>query len=384
MATRKLISIGQSYVVALNRRLAHEMARAGAGRWEVTAVAPAFFHGDLRPIRLEPMPGEVCKLEVVRAILSRWPHFFFYGLRLRKLLSRPFDLVHCWQEPYVIVGGQVAWWTGRSKPLVFYTFQNMAKTYPPPFSLIERYCVECCAGWLACGETVRQTQLNRGYAAKPHRVMPLGVDVERFRPDPAAAKKVRESLGLKDNGPPVIGFVGRFVEEKGLRTLMNALDHPSCSSLRAMFVGGGPMESELSEWGRRHGDRIRIVTGVVHDEVPAYLNAIDVLCAPSQTTPRWREQFGRMLVEAMACGTPVIASDSGEIPYVVGDAGLIVGERDQAGWAAAIGELRDSPARRKDLAARGLERARANYAWPIVARRHLNFFDELLASRKPQ
>ena len=60
---------------------------------------------------------------------------------------------------------------------------------------------------------------------------------------------------------------------------------------------------------------------------------MDLLCAPSRTTPRWREQFGRMLIEAMACGVPVIASPSGEIPYVVGDAGVLVPEGDPDGLA---------------------------------------------------
>jgi glycosyltransferase involved in cell wall biosynthesis len=65
---------------------------------------------------------------------------------------------------------------------------------------------------------------------------------------------------------------------------------------------------------------VRIVK-VAHDEVPAYLNAMDLLCAPSLTTPSWREQLGRMVVEALACGVPVISSDSGELPFVVADAG---------------------------------------------------------------
>jgi glycosyltransferase involved in cell wall biosynthesis len=369
--------------VALNRRLAHEMARAGAGAWEVTVAAPKFFHGDLRPILLEASPGEACRLEPVRAILSRWPHFFFYGLRLRRLLSQPFDLVHCWQEPYVFAGGQVALWTGTNKPLVFYTFQNIHKTYPPPFSQIERFCVRRCAGWLPCGELVRETLLNRkcGYEAKPHRVMPLGVDTEHFRPDPAAAREIRASLGFLESGPPVIGFLGRFIEAKGLRILMRALDRHGRSPWRAIFVGGGPMETELREWERRHGERVRIVTGVAHDQVPAYLNAMDILCAPSRTTTRWREQFGRMLVEALACGTPVVASDSGEIPHVVADAGVIVGERDEDGWTNAIGDLLDNAARRKELASRGIQHARQHYAWPVVARMHLEFFDEILASR---
>jgi glycosyltransferase involved in cell wall biosynthesis len=112
--------------------------------------------------------------------------------------------------------------------------------------------------------------------------------------------------------------------------------------------------------------------------VPRYLNAMDVLCAPSCTTPRWREQFGRMLVEAFACGVPVIGSDSGEIPHVLGDAGLVAREGDEAAWGRALAGLLESPARRGELAVRGMERARARFAWPVVARQHLDFFERLV------
>ena len=149
-----------------------------------------------------------------------------------------------------------------------------------------------------------------------------------------------------------------------------------------MFVGMGPLEAELRQWAAGFGDRVRIVTGVTHDRVPAYLNAMDVLCAPSQTTPRWREQFGRMLAEAFACGVPVLASNSGEIPYSVGDAGVIVDEHDESQWIAALGSLLESPARRSELVMRGLDRARTLFDWRVVARKHLAFFDELLDGRR--
>ena len=115
-----------------------------------------------------------------------------------------------------------------------------------------------------------------------------------------------------------------------------------------------------------------------HGDVPAHLNAMDLMCAPSQTTARWREQFGRMLIEAMACGVPVVASRSGEIPHVVGDAGLVVDEADVASWTSAIDRLLGDPAARRDLSARGIARAHDKYAWPVVARAHLKFFEELL------
>ncbi len=374
---RRLLTIGHSYCVAVNRRLAHEMAREGGRDWEVTAVAPEFFHGDLRPIVTEQIPGELCRLEKVPAFLTGRIHFFFYGGRLREILREGWDLVHCWEEPYIVAGGQVAWWTPRGTPLVFWTGQTISKNYPPPFSMIEKYCVARCAGWTARGENGVVAMLARGYDRKPHRVMPLGVDLDLFFPTLAAGKSIRAQLGWTTAGPPVVGFLGRFVEEKGIRTLTTALDNVA-TPWRAMFVGGGPLEEYLRSWSRRYGERVQIITDVSHSRVPEYLNAMDMMCAPSETTPAWREVFGRMLVEAFACNVPVIASDSGEIPMVVGDAGKIVREGDAHELAQAIAELIDNPRLRSEYAARGIERARSNYAWPIVARRHLDFFDELL------
>src|SRR5260221_13264043 len=104
---RRLLSIAHSYCVALNRRLPHEMARMAGDEWEVTAVAPTFFHGDLRPVPLEPQPGELCSLVPVAAHLTRTPQLFFYGPRLRAVLREQWDFVHCWEEPYLIAGGQI-------------------------------------------------------------------------------------------------------------------------------------------------------------------------------------------------------------------------------------------------------------------------------------
>ncbi len=370
---RKLLTVGHSYAVALNRRLAHEMASAGAGRWDVTVAAPAFVHGDLRPIPLEAAAGEACRLVPVSAYFTRRLQLMVYGRTLRHLLAESWDLIHCWEEPFVAAGGQIARWA-RGRPLVFYTFQNIAKRYPPPFGWIERMSLGRASGWLAAGHTVEAALGERAGYDKPHRVIPLGVDVDAFRPDPAAGAAIRRSLGWPEPGPPVVGYLGRFISAKGLATLTAAMEMIR-SPWRALFVGGGPMESELEAWAARFADRVRIVTGVPHDSVPAYLNAMDLLAAPSRTTPAWKEQLGRMLIEAMACGVPVAGSASGEIPFVIGDAGVVLPEADPAAWTTALAELLESPARRAGLGAAGLARARSVFAWPIIARRHLDFFD---------
>lgn len=358
------------------------MAKIGAGRWDVTVAAPKFVAGDLSPIALQRFTGEACRLVEIDAYLTQKIHVMFYGLRLRALLREAWDLVHCWEEPYIFSGVQIGYWAGKA-PIVYCTYQNIDKQYPFPFAAIERWCGRRCAGWITGSHTVEVVVNKRpgGFGQKPHRMIPLGVDLDAFRPDASARSEILRKLSWPSAGPPVIGYLGRFVPEKGVAMLQRILSRIK-SPWRAMFVGGGPLESELRAWAATQPDQVRIVTGVAHDEVPAYLNAMDILAAPSQTTPLWREQLGRMLLEAFACGVPVVGSNSGEIPYVIGDAGLVVPEADELAWSEALERLLNDSALRAELAERGLQRARADYAWPVVARKHLDFFDELLDHRE--
>jgi glycosyltransferase involved in cell wall biosynthesis len=198
-----------------------------------------------------------------------------------------------------------------------------------------------------------------------------------FKPNACGRSAIRARLKWSDDDR-VVGFLGRFVAEKGIDVLIRALPRLN-TPWRALFVGGGPIQPEIERFAAAHQGRVHVLTNVEHDQVPAHLNAMDVLCAPSQTTPRWTEQFGRMLIEAMASGVPVIASSSAEMPYVVGDAGIVVPEDEDDAWTSAIDSLLADDGRREDLARRGLARARERYAWPVVAAAHLAFFQELLA-----
>ena len=380
MSARRLLTIGHSYCVALNRRLAHELARAGGERWDVTVAGPAIFRGDLRRIAMEPQPNEPCRVVPLPARSTGRVHVMTYGRRLRELLQENWDIVHAWEEPYILAGGQIAYHAPSSARLVCATFQNIAKRYPPPFGWIERYVLRRSAGWIAFGHLVEETLQGRpGYRDRPRRVIPPGVDVAEFRPDAERRRTMLARLEWSPDGPPVIGYIGRLVPEKGLDLLMEVLDELA-SPWRALIVGTGPLESTIREWMGRHAGRVRLLADVAHDGVPAVLNACDVLALPSQTTPRWKEQLGRVLLEAFASGVPVVASDSGEIPFVVADAGRIVPEADRAAWGQALGALIDSPSLRAELSTRGRDRADRVYAWPVVARAHLEFFEELMQS----
>ncbi len=372
---RRLLTIAHSYVVTLNRRLAQELARAG--EWDVTAVAPTRYRGDFGWLALDAGTDEACDVRGVPVRGSRSAHLMRYGGAFGSILREPWDLVHCWEEPYVVAAWQVARGLPAGVPLVVATFQNIAKTYPPPFRWIEGAVMRRAAGVIAFGRTIEQTLAARGFGGLPTRVIPPGVDTALFRPDAARGGDRRRALGWTDG--PVVGYVGRLVPEKGLAVLTAALDRVA-APWRALIVGSGPEEGAVRRWADRHPGRVALVTDAGHADVPAWLDAMDLLCAPSLSTPAWREQFGRMLIEALASGVPVVASDSGEIPFVVGDAAVVVPEGDVAAWAAAIEALLGDAPRRADLAARGRARAVEVYAWPVVARRHLQFFDELMGA----
>ena len=354
------------------------MAVQGSGEWQVTAAAPARLQGDLRSIELEPISNEADSLVPIDLHFGSHPHLRMYGSQLRSLLQQSWDVVHGWEEPYVMASAQIARRVQRGVKFVPATFQNINKRYPPPVGIVERHVMSRADAWIAFGQTVYDTLCDRaGYSGKPSRVLSPGVDTERFHPDPVARTNMRHVLGWRKD-QPVVGFVGRFVEEKGIDTVLHALTH-SRQGWNVLFVGGGALMPRLESLRLQYPARVRLARDVGHSEMPAYLRTMDLLCAPSRTTTRWKEQFGRMLIEAMACGVPVVASDSGEIPYVVQDAGVVIPERDLVQWTETLDRLVADAAMRAQLAARGLARARAEFSWPVVARRHLDFFEEVLA-----
>src|SRR5947209_9432428 len=122
MRPRRLLTISHSYCVGLNRRLAHELARAGD--WDVTAAGPARFRGDFGWHALEPAPDEPCRIIALPVHFGRRIHVMTYGRGLSSLLAEPWDLVHCWEEPYVAATVQIARRMAANVPPVLATFQN--------------------------------------------------------------------------------------------------------------------------------------------------------------------------------------------------------------------------------------------------------------------
>jgi glycosyltransferase involved in cell wall biosynthesis len=109
------------------------------------------------------------------------------------------------------------------------------------------------------------------------------------------------------------------------------------------------------------------------------MQLLDAFVLPSLTRPNWIEQFGRVLPEAMACETPVIGSRSGEIPHVIGDAGLVFAEGNVPELVACVQKLLDDPQLYADLASRGRQRVLENYTQERIAQQTYEVYQEMLA-----
>ena len=203
---------------------------------------------------------------------------------------------------------------------------------------------------------------------------PNGVDLRLFHK--MDVKRLRTSLGLF--GYFVIGYLGRIVESKGLDTLVAAAARLEIE-YRLLIIGSGEYKADLVGIAEelRIADRIVWIDGMLPEKVPEYVNCMDTVVLPSRTTPDWVEFFGRVLIEGMACEVPVIASDSGEIPHVVGDAGLIFPEGDAVALADRIEQIARNPSFANQLIQRGLKRVK-EFTWETIADRTYEVYQAIL------
>lgn len=297
-------------------------------------------------------------------------HFHLYP-RLGRLLDRvrP-DLLHIDEEAYNFATGHAAWLARRRAiPFIFFTWQNLLRDYPLPFSWIERAVYQHASYAIAGNRDATSVLREKGYTGPVAVIPQFGIDPDIFQPAQTCQDR-----------PFTIGYAGRFVEEKGLLVLLDAL--AAQPAWRCIMQGSGPLRGRLVTRIHELGmdDRVEIRRPAPSTEMPAFYHSIDALVLPSLTQSNWQEQFGRVLVEAMACGVPVVGSDSGEIPHVIGDAGIVVPEGDDAALHDALFGLLRDPACCTDLANAGRERAVAHFTQAQIARRTWEVYREVLAS----
>jgi glycosyltransferase involved in cell wall biosynthesis len=329
-------------------------------------------------VDVEVIPDDLFPVTKAPARLSKHVQLFAYDPRpiiaaLRR--HRP-HLIDLNAEPYSVACAEVLTLRRLFAPraaVVLQVCQNIFKNYPPPFNWFERHALKQIAAAYPCSETARELLQLKGFD-KPMPIVPFGVDLAAFTPGDRTLRK---------DGPLTIGFVGRMLPGKGLNVLAEALTKLRSENWKLLAVGDGPerkpFEQALAESGLL--ERATFTGALNYDEMPPLFQQIDVMPIPTETTKRIREQFGRVIVEAMASGVPIIGSTCGAIPEVIDDAGLIFPEHDAAALAEALRRMLTDAKLRAEFARAGRLRVEQNYTWDCVADKTYELYRAVLKGK---
>jgi len=365
-----LLVISPASFTAVNRAVYRELAARGLTVELVIPEARAFAGGVRAPQPAAPddPPLHLLAPSSKNERLARYPGLW------RLLEARRPRVVLLEGDPQSRTAVEVGLWARlRRGHLVCQSYENLSRRLLPSYrrnglqglaaasvvhalKLAARPNVDHVLVVSADGERVLREQGFRAITK-----IPLGFDPTLFRPDPAARAEVRARLGLTG---VTVAYFGRVTAAKGVHLLVEALAglraEPWTLLLDAFSNYREPYEQRVQALIAEHGLEERVVRfDASHTEIAAYMNAADIVVLPSVSTPRWIEQYGRVIPEAMACGAAVIASRSGTLPELVGDAGVLVPEGDVSALRAALAALLADPDRRAALGAAATARAHA-------------------------
>ena len=363
----KVLRVYHSSVVAGWRERDRLLRQAGT---DVTLVSPRRWNEGGADVELTDAEPWV----VPARTFGRHPYVFVLDPRpIARLLRRHrFDVIDVHEEPASLVALELrllSWINHRRTPMLFYGAQNLEKRFPIPFRWIERGSLRRARAAYPCNDEAGEIYRRKGFRGIV-RTLPLGVEVERFAPVAAAPR---------DTGVFRLGYVGRLEERKGVQVVLDAL--VGLDGVVLDVWGEGSCRAALEAHAQRVGivERVTFCGFTAHDELPARYRSFDAVVIPSQTRANWVEQYGRVAVEAMASGVPVIAAASGALPDVLGEAGVLLPEADVSAWRTAIRDLADDPAQRNKLRAAGLERAQRS-SWAAVAAEHADLYATVAAA----
>jgi glycosyltransferase involved in cell wall biosynthesis len=372
----RVTMLSKACLVGTYQRKLEELARLPG--LELTVLVPPSWRSEQGTTRLERAYTRGYQLHVIPILLNGHFHLHFYPTLGHPLHHFSPHVLHIDEEPYnlaTFLAVRAARKVG-AVPLLF-TWQNILRHYPAPFCWMEQYVLDHVGYALAGNAEARQVLRAKGYRG-PCRVIPqFGVDPEIYRPrSHAGMGSERQGSGKR---PFTIGYVGRLVAEKSVDLLLHAVARLK-GEWRLRILGDGPERQRLFSLASELeiAPLVTFQSMITSTRMPDFYPQLDALVLPSRTRPNWKEQFGRVLIEAMACGVPVVGSDSGEIPHVVGETGMVFPEGDVAALRSILSRLQADDGLRDALAHRGRARVLAHYTQAHIAAATYEVYQEMM------
>ena len=342
---------------------------------DLTVAVPPSWRDERGILPLDRRHVDGYTLSVEPILFNGSFHLHFYP-RIGHIISKikP-DIVHIDEEPYNLATWHATLLARRHNArTLFFSWQNIARRYPWPFNILEAYVLRC-TDFAICGSQVSSMMWRKKGYLGPTAIIPqFGVDPDLFQ--------WRKHMPTEERSF-TIGYIGRLVPEKGVDLLLRAMADLD-GNVRVRLIGAGPFQENLRRLAEESGllDRVEFLPWIESHEIPGQLRRMDTLVLPSRTQSNWKEQFGRVLVEAMATGVPVVGSDCGEIPNVIDDAGIVFPEGNLDALTHVLQKLKANPQLRQDLAERGRARIMANYTHEIVAGETVRVYQRLVNEKQ--
>ena len=387
MTALKVAFIGHSYVESSARQKLGYLAREVTLRLVTPSSYPTpfgRFEADFefnKEVVVDSLPVHFLNLKPTS---TRWV------LGSRDLGFRDFqpDIIHVDNEQHSWILCQAILYRRLFAPkakMIVFTWDNIGPGDPSMKArMLERLAAvnRRFVDFIICGNRAgKEILLAKGVSDARLEVIPqFGVDTKMFYPFPADHRAAaRQKLGIAPENF-AIGFVGRLVEEKGVLDLVEAAGKLNVGMKRSpvlVFMGQGPLEDQILARCSQLGTTIHILAPRKNHEVAEIMNVLDVLVLPSQSRQSWKEQFGRVLTEAMACRVPVIGSDSGEIPNVIGEAGMVFHEGDREALTRCLRAYCENEEQRQKSGEEGRVRVLNNYTNKSIAERTLAVYERI-------
>lgn len=365
----RAVILSRTYINPAHRGKLRELAGMGCA---LAVAVPEHWNQPISGTTLTATWGDDAGVRIVPVKVRMLPGRFGTAVwdrsTIRKLLRdfRP-EILHIEEEPWTQAAAVATRLATRLKiPSILFSAESITRAYP----ITQRWRRVRSLGrvkGLIAGNRVAAGLLARVSPKTPTTTIPqLGVGIPRM-------------LTPVPHQGFTIGFVGRLVPEKGLDLLLRACVRiPGPWDL--LVVGSGPAQEELEAMAERLGiaSRVTWMGALPAEDLAMVWPRLDCLVAPARTTRQWVEPHGRSAIEAMGYGVPVIGSDSGALPEIIGPAGIVVKEDDVPALTEAITQLLESPAQRMALAQEGRRRVMSEFVDAAIARKTRAFWTEVL------